>query len=234
LAAHTHGRILHVQFLQDFDVEAPLDPNAVRVLGSLIEKEITTPDNYPLSLNSLVAACNQTSNRDPVLELDERTVLRTLDDLRRRSLARGMQRSDSRVTKYQHLAREALSLDGAELAVMCVLMLRGPQTAGEIKTRTNRLFEFADLAQVDATLDALIVRLPAPLVVRLPRRPGQKDPRYMHLLSGDVVVDVPEVIASRAPSDAERFEHIEQTLNALRAEIVDLRVQLEEFRREFQ
>lgn len=215
-------------------MEAPLDAIAVRVLGSLIEKEITTPDNYPLSLNSLVAACNQTSNRDPVLDLDERTVLRSLDELRRRSLARGMQRSDSRVTKYQHLAREAMSLDGAELAVMCVLMLRGHQTAGEIKGRTTRLFEFNDLAQVDATLEALIVRLPAPLVVRLPRRPGQKDARYAHLLSGEVASDVPDAVISHAPMETDRMAALEQIVNALRAEVVDLRAQLEEFRREFQ
>jgi uncharacterized protein YceH (UPF0502 family) len=210
-------------------VEAPLDPIAVRVLGSLIEKELVTPDNYPLSLNALVAACNQTSNRDPVLALDDRTVLRSLDDLRRRSLARGMHGSDSRVTKYQHLAREALAVDGAELAVMCVLMLRGPQTAGEIKARTGRLFEFTDLAQVETTLEALIVRLPAAHVARLPRRPGQKDPRYMHLLSGDAPAEAPP----GAP-EPDRLDAIESAVNALRAEVVDLRAQLEEFRRQFQ
>jgi uncharacterized protein YceH (UPF0502 family) len=210
------------------DVEAPLDPSAVRVLGSLIEKEVVTPDNYPLSLNALIAACNQTSNRDPVLALDERSVLRSLDELRRRSLARGMHGSDSRVTKYQHLAREAFSLNDAELAVMCVLMLRGPQTPGEIKTRTNRLFEFTDLAQVEATLEALIVRLPAAQVARLPRRPGQKDARYMHLLSGDTPAEAP----LEAP-EPDRLQALESAVNALRAEVVDLRAQLDEFRREF-
>jgi uncharacterized protein YceH (UPF0502 family) len=210
-------------------VDSPLDPIAVRVLGSLIEKELVTPDNYPLSLNALVAACNQTSNRDPVLTLDDRTVLRSLDELRRRSLARGMHGSDSRVTKYQHLVREALSLNDAELAVMCVLMLRGPQTTGEIKARTARLFEFKDLAQVEATLEALIVRLPASHVARLPRRPGQKDARYMHLLSGDAPPEAPP----DAP-EPDRLEAIESAVNALRAEVVDLRAQLEEFRRQFQ
>jgi uncharacterized protein YceH (UPF0502 family) len=137
-----------------------------------------------------------------------------------------MHGSDSRVTKYQHLAREALSVDGAELAVMCVLMLRGPQTAGEIKARTGRLFEFTDLAQVETTLEALIVRLPAAHVARLPRRPGQKDPRYMHLLSGDAPAEAPEPV--------DRLESLENAVNALRAEVVDLRAQLEEFRRQFQ
>ena len=214
------------------DVEAPLDPTAIRVLGSLIEKEFVTPDNYPLSLNALVAACNQTSNRDPVMSLDDRAVLRSLDDLRRRSLARGMHGSDSRVTKYQHLVREALSLNDAELAVMCVLMLRGPQTAGEIKGRTNRLHDFTDLSQVEATLEGLIVRLPASHVARLARRPGQKDARYMHLLSGDTppAEHTPET-SGAAP---DRLEALETAVNALRAEVVDLRAQLEEFRRQFQ
>jgi len=214
------------------DVEAPLDPAAVRVLGSLIEKEFVTPDNYPLSLNALVAACNQTSNRDPVMSLDDRAVLRSLDDLRRRSLARGMHGSDSRVTKYQHLVREALSLNDAELAVMCVLMLRGPQTAGEIKGRTNRLHDFTDLAHVESALEGLIVRLPASHVARLARRPGQKDPRYMHLLSGDAP---PPEQTHDAPEPApDRLDALETAVNSLRAEVVDLRAQLEEFRRQFQ
>jgi uncharacterized protein YceH (UPF0502 family) len=211
-------------------MEPPLDPTAIRVLGSLIEKEFVTPDNYPLSLNALLAACNQTSNREPVMSLDDRAVLRSLDDLRRRSLARGMHSSDSRVTKYQHLVREALSLSDAELAVMCVLMLRGPQTAGEIKARTNRLFEFTDLSQLETTLEGLIVRLPASLIARLARRPGQKDARYMHLLSGDV----PPEPAPRDAPEPDRLEALETAVNALRAEVVDLRAQLEEFRRQFQ
>lgn len=222
-------------------MDSPLDAAAVRVLGSLIEKEITTPDNYPLSLNALMAACNQTSNRDPVMTLDERTISRSLDELRRRSLARGMQRSDSRVTKYQHLASEAMALSSAELAVMCVLMLRGQQTAGEIKTRTARLYDFSDVAQVDATLEGLIMRLPASLITRLPRRPGQKEVRYAHLLSGEVTVDTTADSASSddghdartAPSPG-RLDALEHAVNSLRAEVADLRAQLDEFRRAFQ
>jgi uncharacterized protein len=222
-------------------VDTPLDAIAIRVLGSLIEKEITTPDNYPLSLNALMAACNQTSNRDPVLALDERTISRSLDDLRRRSLARGMQRADSRVTKYQHLANEAMALDAAELAVMCVLMLRGQQTAGEIKTRTARLYDFRDVAHVDATLEGLITRLPSSLVTRLPRRAGQKEVRYAHLLSGDVIVDataddahVTEIGESRSDAPPGRLDALEHAVNSLRAEVADLRAQLDEFRRAFQ
>jgi uncharacterized protein len=215
-------------------VDVLLDAVGVRVLGSLIEKEITTADNYPLSLNALVAACNQTSARDPVMALDETTVSRSLNELRQRSLARGEQRSDSRVMKFRHLVVEKMNLDPPELAVMCLLMLRGAQTAGEIKARTNRLFDFRDLAQVEATLDALIARQPAALAARLPRRPGQKDARYVHLLSGDVPVEAPEPAAAQSIAETTRLDTLEQTVNTLRAELVDLRAQLEEFRREFQ
>jgi uncharacterized protein YceH (UPF0502 family) len=214
-------------------VDTPLDAVAVRVLGSLIEKEITTPDNYPLSLNALVAACNQSSARDPVMELDEMSVSRSINDLRQRSLARGEQRSDSRVMRYRQLMSERMNLDAPELAVMAVLMLRGPQTAGEIKGRANRLFDFRDLNEVETTLEALIRRHPAPLVARLPRRPGQKDARYAHLLSGEVAAEAGVEAAPRA-SDVSRLDALEQAVNALRAELIDLRSQVDEFRREFQ
>ena len=214
------------------DVQPPLDPIAVRVLGALIEKEITTPDNYPLSLNALVAACNQTSAREPVMNLDEGTVNRTVNDLRQRSLVRAVQQSGSRVMKFRHLMMESLNLDGPELAAMCVLMLRGPQTPGEIKGRSNRLFDFPDLEKVESTLDALINRQ-APLVARLPRRPGQKDSRYAHLLSGDAPADVPEAVTPSAVAESGRLEALEHAVNSLRAELVDLRTQLDEFRKQF-
>ena len=169
-------------------MQAPLDAIAVRVLGALIEKELTTPDNYPLSLNALVAACNQTSAREPVMELDEGAVNRTVNELRQRSLVRAVQQSGSRVLRFRHLMVESLNLDGPELAALCVLMLRGPQTAGEIKSRSGRLFDFPELEKVESTLEGLMGR-PAPLVARLPRRPGQKDSRYAHVLSGDVPAD---------------------------------------------
>jgi uncharacterized protein len=172
-------------------MEPPIDPAGVRVLGSLVEKESTTPDNYPLTLKALTAACNQASNREPVMALDEAEVAESLADLDRRALVRRVYRSDSRAKRYRHLMTESLHLHPAELAVMCMLMLRGPQTTGELRTRTARLFQFADLQHVDITLQALMA-LATPLVVRLPRRPGQKEVRYAHLLSGEPQVDVLE------------------------------------------
>lgn len=215
-------------------MDSPLDAVAVRVLGSLIEKEITTPDNYPLTLNSLVAACNQTSNRDSLLALDEATVSRSLEDLRRRSLVRAVQRSDSRVMRYRHLLLESLNLSAAETAALSVIMLRGSQTVGEIKTRTARLYEFADLAQVENTLDALIAREPFALVARLPRRPGQKEVRFAHLLSGEPAADVAEPVAPAGSPEPSRVEVLEQSIDALRAEVAELRARFDEFRREFQ
>ncbi len=214
-------------------MQPPLDAIAVRILGALVEKEITTPDNYPLSLNALVAACNQTSAREPVMSLDEGTVNKTVNDLRHRALVRAVQQSGSRVLKFRHLMVESFNLDGPELAAMCVLMLRGPQTAGEIKGRANRLFDFPDLERVESTLDALINRQ-TPLVARLPRRSGQKDSRYAHLLSGDAPVDVPDAVTASFVAESGRLEALEQAVNSLRAELVDLRTQLDEFRRQFQ
>ena len=214
-------------------MQLPLDTIAVRILGALIEKEITTPDNYPLSLNALVAACNQTSAREPVMNLDEATVSRAVNELRQRSAVRAVQQSGSRVLRFRHLMVEGLNLDAPELAVMCMLMLRGPQTPGEIKGRSNRLFDFPDLERVESTLESLINRQ-TPLVVRLPRRPGQKDSRYAHLLSGDVPVDVPEPATTSVVAEGGRIEALEQAVNTLRAELVDLRTQLDEFRKQFQ
>jgi uncharacterized protein YceH (UPF0502 family) len=211
----------------------PLDAVAVRILGSLIEKELTTPDNYPLSLNALVAACNQTSAREPVMGLDEATINKAVNDLRQRSLVRAVQQSGSRVLRFRHLMAESLNLDGPELGAMCVLMLRGPQTAGEIKSRSGRLFEFPDIEKVESTLEALMGRQ-TPLVARLPRRPGQKDSRYAHVLSGDVPGDFSEAVTPSAIAEGGRLEALEHAVNSMRAELVDLRAQLEEFRKQFQ
>lgn len=215
------------------DSESPLDIVGVRVIGSLIEKEITTPDNYPLSLNALTAACNQTSNRDPVLHLDEATVAASLNDLGRRGLAREVHRSDSRVKRYRHLMAESLSLHEAEIAVMCVLMLRGPQTTGEIRTRTARLFEFPDLARVELTLQSLM-SLTRPLVVQLPRQPGHKDVRYAHLMSGEPEIVLADPGVGADPPKGSRLATLEHEVAALRAELADVRSQLDEFRRAFQ
>ena len=211
----------------------------VRVLGSLIEKEITTPDHYPLSLNALVNACNQTSSRDPVVSYDDPTVNAAIDRLRRQSLVRGVQRSDSRVTKYQHLLRDVLGLSTRELAVLGVLMLRGPQTVGEIRTRGSRLADLESLSDVETILGMLADRPSGGLVAKLSRQPGQKDVRFAHLLSGEPVVTAFESPAEeiRPPSSAEdggRIAALSEEVAELRREVADLRAQLESFRKQFE
>jgi uncharacterized protein YceH (UPF0502 family) len=213
----------------------------VRVLGSLIEKELTTPEHYPLSLNALTNACNQSSNRDPVVQYDDATVKAAVDRLRKYSLVRSIQRSDARVMKYMHLMGDAMSLERPELAAMCVLMLRGPQTVGEIRTRGNRLFEFQSLEEVETTLNVLVTRTPSPLVARLPRQPGQKEARYAHLLSGEVTAEAaPSTPAAsvhvRADVSAEpdRLGALERTVDGLRSEVADLRAEVGELRRLFE
>jgi uncharacterized protein YceH (UPF0502 family) len=224
-------------------VHPPLTDVEVRILGSLLEKEVTTPDSYPLSLSALTAACNQASNREPVMRLDEDAVAEAVTALRRRGLLRAIQPAGSRVTKYHHLLTEALTLGARGRAVLGVLMLRGAQTPGELHARTVRLAEFADRADVEATVDALIAREPEALVVRLPRRPGQKEVRYAHLLSGAVVpTDAPEVpdawpapaLAPGADGADERIAALERTVDELRAELAALRAELAEFRAQFQ
>ncbi|HEU4452155.1 MAG TPA: YceH family protein, partial [Longimicrobium sp.] len=163
----------------------PLTHVEVRILGALLEKEVTTPEYYPLSLNALLSACNQTTNREPVMRLSEDEVIPETVTLRRRGLLRQIQPVGSRVTKYEHLLEEELQLGKRELAVLGVLMLRGPQTPGELHSRTARLASFDDLTDLEAVLQSLIAREPQPLVARLPRRQGQKEVRYAHLLSGE-------------------------------------------------
>jgi hypothetical protein len=209
------------------DVEA-------RVLGSLIEKEMTTPDYYPLSLNALTNACNQSSNRDPVVQYDEGLVARAVESLRARGLVRAIQQSGSRVMKYRHLAGDTMSLDARQAAVLGVLMLRGPQTLAELRTRAGRLTSFESLEDVEAPLNGLIAREPSPLVARLPRRAGQKEARYAHLLSGEVAFDTPDSTGSRAEPDGERIGALEEALGELRKEVADLRTQLDAFRKQFE
>jgi len=215
-------------------VDDQLTDVEVRVLGSLIEKEMTTPEYYPLSLNALTNACNQTSNRDPVVSYDDDAVTHAIESLRRRSLVRAIKRSDSRVTKYNHLAGETMNLDARESAVLCVLMLRGPQTVAEVKTRSARLKESESPGDVEATLNALIARDSGALVIRLPRRAGQKELRYAHLLSGDVTFEAPDAAVPRVAADPERIAALEETTEELRREVLDLRAQLEAFRRQFE
>jgi len=191
----------------------------VRVLGSLIEKEITTPEYYPLSLNALMVACNQSSNRNPVVHFDEDTVVRATESLREKKLVHQVDRAESRVSKYRHVLYEAMNLGRPAVAVMGVLMLRGPQTVGEIRTRSNRLYDFTSLDEVELTLNALMSREP-PLVVRLPRQAGQKEVRYAHLLSGEVTLTEPEPEIDR--------------IGKLEKEVEDLKKQFEEFRKQFE
>jgi uncharacterized protein len=215
----------------------PLDDVAVRVLGSLVEKAYTTPDNYPLSLNALTAACNQTSNREPVMSVDEAAVMQALKELTHRSLVREVYRSDSRVKRFRHLLEETLHLHDPEQAALCVLMLRGPQTVGEIKGRSARMFEFIDLSHVEITLQSLVT-LSTPLVVELPRQPGRKEARYAHLLAGEP--EAAPAALDRAPraSRAEALEgevaSLREEVASLRADVAALRESLEGFRREFQ
>ena len=220
--------------MPDYTAMDLLNDADVRVLGSLIEKELTTPEHYPLSLNALTNACNQSSNRDPVVQYDDATVKAAVDRLRKYSLVRSIQRTDARVMKYMHLFGDAMGVERPELAAMCVLMLRGPQTAGEIRTRSGRLYEFPSLEDVDATLNRLIARSPDPLATRLARQPGQKEARFAHLLSGEVTVDASAaaIHARAVEEDApDRLGALETTVDVLRAEVAELRSEIAEFRR---
>jgi uncharacterized protein YceH (UPF0502 family) len=210
-----------------------LDPVAIRVIGSLIEKELSTPDHYPLSLNALTAACNQSSNRDPVMSLDEGRVSQAIDTLRRRGLVRSMQAIGSRVPKYSHLLTEAGELQRPELAVLCVLALRGPQTQAEVRTRAARLMPGDDTSGLDAALEALAAR-ETPVVVRLERRPGQKEARYAQLLGGPVSSAPDEVPAVPAVASPDRLGALEQQVQLMQKELADLRSELAAFRKQFE
>jgi uncharacterized protein len=213
----------------------PLTAIEVRILGSLIEKESVTPDNYPLSLNALTAACNQLSNREPVMHLDENTVKHAVNSLRQHSLIRAIQPSDSRVMKFQHLATDKWSLEPEARAVLCVLMLRGAQTLGEIKGRTGRLAELAGLADVERAMGDLVARQ---LAIHLPRRPGQKEARYAHLLSGEPVDGMsqqpePPVADAVGDDDTSAALPLGTTVQDLQRQIDELRAEFDEFRKQF-
>lgn len=202
-----------------------LTPEEVRVLGCLMEKEVTTPDVYPLTVNALVSACNQTSNRSPVTAYSEGDVTRALASLRDAGLTRIVYSQSNRAAKHRHVADVALHLSPGEQAALCVLALRGPQTVGEVKGRTERLFAFDDLAAAEGALDSLASR-DDPLVVKLPRQPGQKDIRYTHLLSG--AVDVEALAAQAASSSsgasprADRVGPLEERVAALEVQVAEL------------
>ncbi len=207
----------------------------IRVLGSLVEKDITTPDYYPLSLNALVNACNQKNNRDPVMALGEDAVRAALESLQRQGLAGSAGGADSRVTKYEHRLQEVFNFDRREIAVLCVLLLRGAQTPGELRGRTERMYRFEELEDVLATVERLSLRNPA-LVAVLPRQPGTKESRYMHLFSGNAPVSeaAPVRTAQSSSSEDDRVIQLESEVAALRREVAEMREQLQAFRKTFE
>lgn len=218
------------------DAAAVLDPIEVRVLAVLAEKEALTPDNYPMSLNAIVNGCNQLSSRDPVMQLTDEVVQDTLQRLTERKLVNAISQAGARVVKYEHRMRIKWTLEQDKVAVLTVLMLRGLQTAGEIRTRTGRLHEFRSVADVEEALQFLIDKYP-PLVARLERAPGTKESRYGQLLGGEItIVAGSEQTASSAGglTQGGRIGQLEQEVAALRGELEDLRVQFELFRQQFQ
>jgi len=216
-------------------VNIVLNPAEARVLGSLVEKDITTPDYYPLSLNALINACNQKNNREPVTNFDEETVRLALRNLSDKRLAGPASGADGRVTKYEHRMQEVFNFTRQETALICVLLLRGPQTPGELRGRTERMYQFEHLDDVLSGLQQLMRREP-PLAKALGRRPGTKEIRYAHLLSGDVEAWEPpaETASSSGSADAERLIQLEEQVAALRNELAELKQQMADFRKQFE
>jgi len=207
-------------------VDLHLEPAEARVIGALIEKEITTPEYYPLSLNALVNACNQKSNRDPVVDYDEELVDSVLESLRHKGLLTTVTGAGSRVPKYGHRLTDQLNLGRREIAILCELMLRGPQTSGELRNRTERMHRFDDIAEIESVLDRM-----QELVMKLPRRPGEKEGRYAHLLSGEPALEAAE---EPQPVRQDRVTALEAEMAQLRQEFEALKEQFAEFRRQFE
>jgi uncharacterized protein YceH (UPF0502 family) len=208
-----------------------------RVLGSLIEKQVTTPEYYPLTLNALTLACNQKNNRHPVTAYSENQVADALESLREKNLTYVFYGSTSRVPKYKHVMPEVMHLSHSEVALMCVLMLRGAQTLGELRGNASRLHDFSGLEEIEQTLNGLISREPEPLVARLPRQPGQKEGRFAHLLSGDIDLEALAESDRVAPAGSPRRSgsvELEQKVEALTAEVEKLKEQFEQFRKQFE
>lgn len=220
-----------------FFVDIILNAAEARVLGALIEKDITTPEYYPLSLNALVNACNQKSNREPVMNLDEEAVRQALRGLEKDGLAGPADTFDSRVKKYEHRLQEVFNFDRRETAILCVLLLRGPQTPGELRGRSERMHKFDELSEVESTLQKLMNREP-PLAKVLPRQAGTKEARYTHLLSGEVEMARPEIAETAAdnliPSGRDRIGQLEREISELRNEFSDLQRQFADFRKQFE
>ncbi|MCU0557378.1 MAG: YceH family protein [Desulfobacterales bacterium] len=221
-------------------MEISLTPIEARILGALIEKQMSTPDYYPLTLNTLISACNQKTNREPVMALDEAAVIRGLDSLRSRRLVWQVKTQNSRTPKYEHNMQAVAEFSSSELGILCELLLRGPQTAGELRARSARLVEFGGLAAVDHSLQKLIAHEKGPFVVELPRRPGHKENRFGHLFCtlgppGDAseapVADAPEDGAAAA---ADRIAALEKAVDGLQQALEDLRGQFLEFKQKFE
>jgi len=221
-------------------MEVQLSEVEVRVLGALMEKEATTPEYYPLSLNALFAACNQKSNRDPVMSLDEDTVLGAIEHLKVKGMALDISGGEHRVHKYSHRLGEVFNFDRREQMVMCVLMLRGPQTVGELRGRMARVYAFDGLAEVESILGRLAERTP-PLAKKLERQPGEKEPRFAHLLSGEVqraaqqaTAVAPVRVPPQTSATAARLSPIEERVAHIEAELAELKRQFEVFRKYFE
>ena len=212
----------------------------VRVLGALVEKQLTTPEYYPLTLHALTVACNQKNNRNPVTSYDENTVAAGLESLREKNLTYVFHGSSSRVPKYKHVMTEVMHLSPPELAVMGALMLRGPQTVGELRGNASRFHEFSGLEEVEITLNALISKEPEAMAVRLPRQPGQKDARYVHLLSGppsqEFLMEVEAHSKSNHPrhGESDKVEQLQKEIDGLKEEFRTLQQQFEEFKKQFE
>lgn len=217
------------------DSAAELDPFEIRVLAVLAEKEALTPDNYPMSLNALTNGCNQLSSRDPVMHLSDETVAEVLQRLMQRKYVSGITQAGARVTKYEHRMRVKWTLEQDKLAVLTILMLRGPQTAGEIRTRSGRIHEFKSVAEVESALQFLIDKYP-PVVARLALAPGTKEPRYGQLLGGEAALAREESAfgSVSAPAGGGRTAQLEQEIAALRREVEDLKAQFETFKQQFE
>jgi uncharacterized protein len=211
-----------------------LNPIEARVLGALIEKEVTTPEYYPMSLNALTNACNQKSNREPVMELSDNDVVVAIDTLKDKKLSWQFSSAGGRVPKYEHNLRSLFSFSKAEFAVICMLLLRGPQTVGEIRTRTDRLYSFTSLEETEKTIRALAERSDGPFVVELPRQPGRKESRFMHLFCG-----MPDISPAQETSDGNARPESKQVtttndrFTTLEEEVVRLRNELTELRQQF-
>ena len=211
-------------------MEIILNSVEVRVLGALIEKELTTPEYYPLTLNSLVNACNQKSNRDPVVNYDDSTVDKALATLRDKQYVRRVTGTDMRVPKYKQIFSEELKFTPEETAVMCILMLRGSQTIGEIKGRTGRMFNFESLMQVDEVINGLNKR-EKPYIMKLPKQSGMKESRYVHLLSGEPVIQSePETHEDENP-DKDRLSYLEKEISFLKTEFEEFKSQFNELKK---